>query len=104
MPFIYSIVLNEVTILVNASDNETGIERVEFYIDGNLRETDVSPPYNYLWNDNLTKKHNIEVKAYDYAGNSASKKIDVIKANVKHPFLVLALLIVIYLIYLIGNN
>jgi len=103
-PFIYPVVLNEVTILANASDNDSGIERVEFYIDGNLRKTDESPPYNYLWNDNLTKEHKIEVKAYDYAGNSAIKEIDVIKVNVKHPLLILAILMAIYLVYLIRNN
>jgi len=104
LPFIYPVVLNEVTILANASDNDSGIERVEFYIDGNLRKTDVSPPYNYLWNDNLTKEHKIEVKAYDYAGNSAIKEIDVIKVNVKHPLLILGILLAIYLVYLIRNN
>ena len=103
-PFIYPVVINEVTILANASDNESGIERVEFYIDGNLRKTDESPPYNYLWNDNLTKEHKIEVKAYDYAGNSAIKEIDVIKFNVKHPLLILGILMAIYLVYLIRNN
>jgi hypothetical protein len=104
IPFFYPIVLNEITIEVNAYDNDSGIEKVEFYIDGELRETDVSPPYSYLWNDKLTSQHTIEVKAYDNAGNSASEEISVLKGIVKHPWLVLAIVMILYIYYLIQND
>ncbi len=60
-----------VKIVADAEDTG-GIERVEFYIDGELKATDTSKPYEYSWNlapyaDGNT--HTIYVKAYDYAGN-----------------------------------
>jgi uncharacterized repeat protein (TIGR02543 family) len=104
VPFFYPIVINEITLEANASDNDSGIEKVEFYIDGVLVETDLSPPYSYFWNDNLTLSHNIEAKAYDYAGNSASNKVDVYRARVKHVGLVLAIILALYIYYLIQND
>jgi uncharacterized repeat protein (TIGR02543 family) len=109
LPFIYPVVLNEITIQANASDEDTGIERVEFYINGELKETDVTEPYQCLWNENLSnifsiKKHNIEVKAYDLTGNSASKEVDIIRVVSKNAgILVLALLLIIVLIYMFND-
>ena len=104
VPFLLPIILNEITIQANAYDNETGIERVEFYIDGNLKETVTELPYEYLWDEKITNKHIIEVKAYDYAGNSVSQEIEIIKGIVKHPVLVRARALILYLIYLIRND
>ncbi len=62
---------SSITIVADAED-ESGIDRVEFYIDGALKATDASKPYEYSWN--LTtyadgNAHTIYVKAYDKAGN-----------------------------------
>lgn len=63
-----------VTISVEAEDNE-GVVRVEFHIDGELRFTDEASPWEYSWEtffyENGTR-HGIVVKAYDKAGNSGS--------------------------------
>jgi len=69
-----------VSITVDAQDN-TGIDKVEFYIDGQLLSTDTSAPYQYDWDttgygDGLS--HSIYVKAYDLAGNTASQLTTVI--------------------------
>jgi protocatechuate 3,4-dioxygenase beta subunit len=60
-----------VTIQATANDN-VGVVKVEFYIDGNKVGEDTSSPYEYSWNtDNLqyNSTHTIQAKAYDNAGN-----------------------------------
>jgi hypothetical protein len=67
------------TIKVYASD-DSGIEKVEFYLDGNLMKTDSSYPYEWeLSKDNIFKelflrKHNVMVIAYDMTGKSSPEK------------------------------
>jgi hypothetical protein len=68
-----------VSVTVDAQDN-IGIQRVEFYIDGLLRVTDTSRPYRYDWDttgfgDGGT--HTIYVKAFDFAGNNTAQLVTV---------------------------
>jgi len=39
-----------VDVAANATDTNKSIVKVDFYIDGILKETDTSAPYNYSWN------------------------------------------------------
>jgi len=57
----------------------TEVEKIEFYIDDELKETVYSQPYNWTWNERKIGKHTIKVIAYDMQGNSASKEIEVRK-------------------------
>ncbi len=60
-----------VAITATASDN-FGVTQVEFYVDGQLRCTDATPPYTCDWDVTNHKRlvpHSIYVKAYDLAGN-----------------------------------
>jgi hypothetical protein len=87
------IIVQSITIEVNASDNQSGINRVEFYIDGILKGSDTSKPYSYDWREMRSGNHTITVKAYDNGGNSAtSPEILVFKWRL-HPILVIILLI-----------
>jgi parallel beta-helix repeat protein len=74
-----SVVLGNITILVNATDAISGIERVEFYVDGKLKHTDSAEPYLFNWAREgrrlFIHLHIIRVIAYDHAGNSESKRI-----------------------------
>jgi len=54
-------------------------EKVEFYVDGALKATVTTEPYNWTWTQKTVGKHVIKVVAYDAEGNSASKEIEVIK-------------------------
>jgi len=73
------IVVQLITIEANASDNESGIDRVEFFIDGVLKSTDTSKPYSYNWITLRCGKHTITVKAYDNAGNNATSELPVFR-------------------------
>ncbi|MCX8171718.1 MAG: Ig-like domain-containing protein, partial [Candidatus Bathyarchaeota archaeon] len=77
-----STVSRTIDILVSAWD-ESGISRVEFYIDGKLAATDTKEPYYYRWNTRLVKDgwHTITVRAYDIYGNMAEVSIKIHVSN-----------------------
>ena len=92
LPFRMPVVVQLITIEVNASDNQSGIDRVEFYIDGVLKGNDSSAPYSYDWQEIRSGKRTIKVTAYDTAGNSASAEILVFKWRF-HPILLVPILL-----------
>ena len=62
-----------VMITAAASDTETGINQVEFYLNNNLVGTDVASPYEYVWDtDGYSGSVAIKAVAYDGANNSAA--------------------------------
>jgi parallel beta-helix repeat protein len=79
------LIIGTIKIEVNATDNESGINRVEFYINGGLRETVTDPPYTYNWTkDPLLPRllcighiHCIKVVAFDNSENENSTSIKV---------------------------
>jgi glutaredoxin len=69
------------TISVYASD-DSGIEKVEFYVDGDLMKTVESEPYEWVlkistFKELLPHKHTIEVIAYDDTDKTSSASIEV---------------------------
>jgi len=76
-----TIVVGKVTIEVDVYD-ESGIERVEFYIDDVLKFTDYDEPYSWVWNEFAIGKYGIRVIAYDNAGKKTEDKINVIIFNI----------------------
>ncbi len=72
------LLLGKIDITVDAFD-DSGIKKVEFYIDNELRATDEGSPYTYTWTrDKITilkHKHTIKIIAFDNAGNRATSKI-----------------------------
>jgi len=89
-----TIVYGPINITVNASA-DAGIDRVEFYIDGDIKSTDETEPYCYSWAPIISFKHTIKVVAYDNNGNNASDEIEVFKWRF-HPVLIMAGLALIY--------
>ncbi|OGS53253.1 MAG: hypothetical protein A3J79_00880 [Elusimicrobia bacterium RIFOXYB2_FULL_62_6] len=67
-----------VNIAAAASDN-TGVVKLEFYIDGLLKSTLTSAPYAYSLDASALAlgSHAIMVKAYDAAGNSGQQSISI---------------------------
>jgi hypothetical protein len=54
-------------------------EKVEFYIDGELKATKTQEPFIWTWSERTFGKHTIKVIAYDYEGSSVSEEIEVYK-------------------------
>jgi len=77
----FNMIFGKITITANTSDDLSGIEKVEFYIDGKLKETDTTSPYSWIWNEKrlFMHKHIIKVISYDEQGNSAFDEIVVWK-------------------------
>jgi len=70
-----TIIIGKITIYADASNHESGISKVEFYIDNILQESVTEPPYAWQWNYLSIGTHLIKVVAYDNAGNYASDEI-----------------------------
>ena len=76
-PFFVPVIFGRITINADAADNDSGINRVLFLIDGQLGFNDTTAPYSYVWTELAFFKYTIKVEAYDNAGNKAQASIDV---------------------------
>jgi len=68
-----------VSIAAAANDN-VGVVRVEFSINGSLQCTDTTAPYNCSWKvpNPMNRTYQIQARAFDLAGNSGSATISVV--------------------------
>ncbi len=65
-----TLLIGPAIVLANATDNQSGIQRVEFFVDEELFSTVYSPPYEWMWTERgLFFPYTLKVIAYDYAGN-----------------------------------
>ncbi|UCF50403.1 MAG: right-handed parallel beta-helix repeat-containing protein [Thermoplasmatales archaeon] len=68
-----TLVIGKIDIEVYAIDNITGVEKVEFYINGELWDTDPTPPYGCTWDQFVILfPYEVKVIAYDIVGNQGS--------------------------------
>jgi len=67
-----------IKIIANATDYESGMDRVEFYLNNKLQDivTGSGPVYTWEWFYIDVLESYVEVRAYDKAGNVAIKGID----------------------------
>ena len=76
-----TILIGDITVEVEASDAQSGIEKVEFIIDDSddPEFTDTQEPYSWTWTKGsfFQHKHTIIVVAYDNAGNPNFDMIEV---------------------------
>ena len=70
---------SNVTITATANDN-VGVTRVEFLVNGALQCTDTTAPYSCVWRvpGAMNKTHQLQARAFDAANNSATATIQVI--------------------------
>ncbi len=64
---------------VNATDDDSGMDRVEFYVNLQLLGKDTTAPYSWLWSQRALFRQTLTVKAFDKEGNSISQDIEVWK-------------------------
>src|SRR5207249_7054147 len=76
-------VAGTITVAAVASD-DTGVAKVELYLDGILFATDTASPYTFSWNTagQSNGMHALTAKAYDAAGNLSSVTVNVSVNNV----------------------
>jgi parallel beta-helix repeat protein len=70
-------VFGKITILVEAFDSQSGISRVEFYIDEEKMFEETEPPFRWVWVDKTSNEilHSVKVVAVDNVGNYAIDEI-----------------------------
>ncbi len=78
-PFFIPIIIGAIDIDVQATDAESGMKQVEFYIDNVLKSTDTTSPYSWTWSTMAFFSHTIKAVACDNAGNTATDEITVWK-------------------------
>lgn len=77
-----TIIIGKTTIKTCIKD-DSGIEKVEFYIDGKLKHTDEKEPYEYCIKKiglfrNIIRKHTFMIRAYDESGKISTDSNEVI--------------------------
>jgi len=79
----WQILRGVIKIQASATDSLSGISNVEFYIDGELIQSDTKTPYECSLDTTKINdgSHIIKVVAYDLAGNTESQEITVIFDN-----------------------
>lgn len=66
------------TIVVEAQANDSsGIQRIEFSVDGQLQATKTAVPYSFSWNTDTWAEgsHEVKVVAYDIASRTATQSV-----------------------------
>ena len=76
-----TIIIGELTVEANAY-SEHGIDKVEFYIDDELKHEDDEFPHEWLWDKRTFGRHEIKVIAYDNKENNAKDKLEVMIFNI----------------------
>ena len=72
MPFFTPLIIGQIQIWPYAIDNESGLNRLELYIDNQLKQTFTSVPRSWTWDEIVFGKQTIKLVAYDNAYNMAS--------------------------------
>ena len=70
-----TLIIGKIDIEAEASDNETIITRVDFYVNNILKKRDYIKPYTWQWNETVFGKFKIKTTTYDIAGNQKSYEI-----------------------------
>lgn len=77
--FLCPIILGDIDVIANASNDQYGIDRVEFYIDDILQYSDHTEPFTITWENPAFFKHLIKVIAFNTNGESVLREISVWK-------------------------
>lgn len=78
-------VAGQVEITANADDNEggSGIDRVEFYVNAELKGTDTSAPFAATWDASAETNggYTLFIRAFDKSGNFSTDSVEVTLQN-----------------------
>ncbi len=72
-----AVVVGRITVTANATDTLSGVDKVEFFIDGVSEYIDTVEPYEWEWDETAFFLHTLKVVATDEAGNTVTDEIEV---------------------------
>ena len=68
-----AVIIGPTTISATAVDGGVGVERMELYIDGELRRTSYGDQVEFVWNQRTFLNHTLEVVTVDFFGHRSSE-------------------------------
>ncbi len=79
IPFTVPVIFGDIQIWFSAEDSISGLNRIELFIDDELKEIFTICPKSWLWNETTPwkYKHVIKLIAYDNIGNNVTKRMTV---------------------------
>lgn len=77
-----TVILGKISIEVDAEDTDSDIEKVEIYIDDEIKAVLENEPYIWLWDEFSIGWHTIKAIAYDTADNTATDEQQVWILNI----------------------
>ncbi len=77
MPLSSALIIGKIDIEVVATSYQYEIDKVEFYIDDELKYTDYEWQYKWLWEERAVGAHTIKIIAQDTANNTATDEQEV---------------------------
>lgn len=73
------LIIGPLEVEVIAADDESGLDRVEFYVNGQLYGNVTTAPYTWSWSQTAFFRQTLAVYAFDKEGNKAWKELEVWK-------------------------
>lgn len=73
------LIIGNIDVNVTATDSDSGVDRVEFYLNNQLMENDTTAPYYWFWDEMAFFKQTLRVIAFDKEGNSTPIELEVWK-------------------------
>jgi len=74
LPIDLTIILGEINIVAETTDEQTSVDKVEFFIDYHEYAIDEEYPYEWSWDETSIGKYTLSVVAYDVVGNHGSEE------------------------------
>jgi hypothetical protein len=79
IPFFKPLIVGDITVKAEVLNTLYGVNRVEFYVNDELKKIDTTEPYTWKWDEKTFFRHTLKATAFDNHGNSATDKIFVSK-------------------------
>jgi len=79
VPFRITVLVGSLDVMVDASENDSGVASVLFYLKEDLMSTVTTPLYSWRWSDRGFGRYTILVNAVDGAGNNMTGEMVVWK-------------------------
>ena len=76
LPFSYPFIIGQITFETEVTDEGSGVEDVEFYLENNLEATVTEPPYRWLWDEAATGFFDVELLVTDKVGHESTDSVD----------------------------
>ncbi len=72
LPFFTTLVIGDIDVEVDVTDDMSGVSKAEFYVDDELQETDNIAPYSWTWDEMIFGRRIIRAVAYDKSDNNVT--------------------------------